>query len=326
MKMVVFGASGFIGSHVVEQLSLAGHDVTAIVRPSSDTGFLSTLKNLKLSTVSMEAPREVLKILKGADVVYNCTARPHPNLPLEEHRKVEVLLARNLAKSTSDAGVKRFVQLSTIQVHGSRTPSTPIDEKTPLRADTPFQQAYIEREKVVQEVGDKTGLETVIYRPASTIGVRDKASFFSRLHAAYKKGQFPLARHNDGATRVSLIDTRDIGRAMEWLGRYEKAAGEVYLGKGFDVCWRDLKEKLDELIGPIPQKGLPPTWLLYGMATVAEWVSRPPKLPALMRFFVLALTHNVIIDDRKLCSTGFATKYGFDESIKAALPDIQARI
>lgn len=325
MNMVVFGASGFIGGHVVEQLNLAGHEVTAIVRPSSDTGFLSTLKNLKLSTVPLEDPREVRKALKGADVVYNCTARPHPNLPLEEHRKVEVYLARDLAKSTSDAGVKRFVQLSTIQVHGSRTPSTPIDEKTPLRADARFQQAYIEREQVVREVGDKTGLETVIYRPASTIGVRDKASFFSRLYSAYKKGQFPLARDNGGATRVSLIDTRDIGRAMEWLGRYEKAAGEVYLGKGFEICWRDLKEKLDEMVGPIPQKTLPPAWLLYAMATVAEWTSPPPKMPALMRFFVLALTHNVIIDDRKLRSTGFATKYGLDESIKAALPDIESR-
>ena len=52
---------------------------------------------------------------------------------------MEVRMARNLALAAFDAGVRRFVQLSTIQVHGSRTPATPIDEKTPLRADTRFQ-------------------------------------------------------------------------------------------------------------------------------------------------------------------------------------------
>lgn len=325
MKTVVFGGTGFIGSHVVEQLVIAGHDVAAVVRPSSNTMFLSSLK-LKLITRPLDDPRSIRKTMEGIDVVYNCTARPHPNLTMEEHRQVEVYLARDLAKAASDAGVRRFVQLSTIQVNGSRTPSTPINEKTPVRADVPFQKAYIEREQVVREVGDKTSLETVILRPASTIGVRDQASFLSRLYLAYKKGQFPLSRHNNGATRVSLIDTRDLGRAMEWLGRYEKAAGEIYLCKGFDVCWRDLKEKLDQLIGPIPQKKIPPAGLLYLMATVAEWISRPPKIPPLMRFMILALTHDVIIDDSKLRSTGFETAYGFEESIKTALADIQSRM
>ncbi len=106
-------------------------------------------------------------LARNNGVLQHCS-RPHPNLSFDEHRDIEVRMARDLAVAASDAGVRRFVQLSTLQVHGSRTPATPIDEKTPLRADTHFQQAYIEREQVVCEVGDKFNLETVIFRPASS--------------------------------------------------------------------------------------------------------------------------------------------------------------
>ena len=325
MKAVVFGGTGFIGSHVAEQLVISGHEVTAIVRSSSDTQFLSTL-GLNILPLALDNAHDIRRVLGGVDVVYNCTARSHPNLTIEEHREIEVQMTQNLAMAASDAGVRRFVQLSTIQVHGSRTPFTPINELTPLRADTLFQQAYIEREHVVREVGAKTGLETVIFRPASTMGVRDQASFFSRFYLAYKKGGFPLVRHSQGGTRVSLIDARDLGRTMVWLGEFEKAAGEVYLGKGFDICWRDLKDKFDQLLGPIPQKKLPPAWLLYAVATAAEWMSPPPKIPPLMRFMVLGLTHDVIIDDNKLKQTGFQIRHEFDESFKTALDDIRSRM
>lgn len=324
MKAVIFGATGFIGSHVAEQLRIAGHEVTAMVRRSSDTSVLSSL-GIRHYACDMSRENEVARALEGSDAVFNCTARPHPNLTLEEHREVEVKLASMLARATAAAQVKRFVQLSTIQVHGSRTPSTPISEATPTRADTPFQQAYIEREQAVLDVGLKTGLETVIYRPASTIGVRDQASFYSRLYHAYKAGKFPLTRHNNGATRVSLIDTRDLGRAMEWLGRYEHAAGQIYLSKGFDVCWRDVMESFARYVGPIPQKKLPPVWVLNIIANIAERLAPPPKVPALARFMVLALTHDVIIDDSKLKATGFRTLHDFHSSTSTALRDIVGR-
>lgn len=240
MKVAVFGGTGFIGSHVVEQLVTAGHDVSVMVRlASSNLQFLATLSLNRIS-LDLKSDKDIRHALERIDGVYNCTARPHPNLSLDKHRVVEVHLARSLALAAADAGVQRFVQLSTIQVHGSRTPEHAIHEETPLHADTPFQQAYIEREHVVAEVSAKTNLETVIFRPASTVGARDQVSFFMRLYQTYQKGLFPLDRHNKEGTHLSLIDTRDLGRAIVWLGELPKAAHQVYLGKGFDVPWRDL--------------------------------------------------------------------------------------
>lgn len=57
---------------------------------------------------------------------------------------------------------------------------------------------------------------TIMLRPASTIGVRHKSSFFARLYATHTSGQYP-----NGTVKVSLVDTRDIGRAMAWLGTYQ---------------------------------------------------------------------------------------------------------
>jgi nucleoside-diphosphate-sugar epimerase len=323
VKTVIFGGTGFIGSHVTEQLVLAGHDVTAVVRHGSNTNFLSSL-NLDIKEISFDNSRNISKVIEGAEVVYNCTARPHPNLTMEEHREVEVYLTRTLAEASADAGAKRFVQLSTIQAHGSRTAGAPIVETSPLDPSTPFQRAYVEREEVVNEVGAQKGIETVIYRPASTIGVRDLASFFSRLYMGYREGKFPLARGADKYTKVSLIDTRDVGRAMEWLGGLSSAAGETYLGKGYDIRWVDIKNLFDKLLERVEQKELPPKFMLYIIATVSEWLVRPPKIPPLMRFMVLALTNDLVIDDSKIRKTGFEPKYGFMESAKTALADIQA--
>ena len=124
VKAAVFGGTGFIGSHVVEQLVSSGHEVTAIVHPSSDRQFLSTL-SLNVLPLALDNDRALRLALEGIDVVYNCTARPHPNLSLDEHRDIEVRMARDLALAASDAGVRRFVQLSTIQVQsGNRHFST----------------------------------------------------------------------------------------------------------------------------------------------------------------------------------------------------------
>ena len=137
---------------------------------------------------------------------------------------------------------------------------------------------------MIREVGDKFNLETVIFRPASTIGMRDRVSFFTQLYRAYQQGRFLLARHNQGRTRISLIDTRDLGRAMVWLGALTEAANKVYLGKGFDVCWHDLQG------GSRPQSFFTP-WPPWPSG------SRLPQKPS--------LTHDVVIDDSKLKHTGF---------------------
>ena len=314
MKATVFGASGFIGSHVAEQLHLAGHEVLAPVRVSSDRSFLDSL-GVRVVEVDFADPASLERAITGHDVVFNCTAQVQASIA--EARKVDVVLTHRLMQVASGAGARRFLQLSTIVAYGFGITADPVDESAPCRPTHDISNVAIEREQAVRETGRETGIEYVLLRPASTIGARDKASFFSRMYKAHAANAFPMI--NGGKARFSCVDTRDIGRAMTWLAELPEAAGETYLLQGFELSWAGLKQLLDEHRGVVAKAMDIPRWLALPVAAVQERVSRRPQLT---RYAVEALSHDRLWDDRKIRKTGFSPTYGLEESVRSALGDL----
>ncbi|MGG1689032.1 NAD-dependent epimerase/dehydratase family protein [Heyndrickxia ginsengihumi] len=302
MKAVVFGGTGFIGSHVVEQLCLAGHQVTTVVRNTSDLTFLESL-GVEIVKIDFSNQKNIGKVMEGNEVVYNCTA--NANLYTENmERLVEINLTQKLIEAAALHGIIRFIQLSSIVIYDFSSDEA-IDESYIPKAESVIQKVMFERENIIQTIGKKTGIETVILRPASTIGVRDKKSFFSRLFTAYLNNQFPLVGKGD--TKVSLIDTRDIGRAMEWLGKYQIPKGDngIYLLKGFDTTWYKLKKEIDRVTG----KNVKTVQLPMSEETIT----------------VKNFTVNRIWNDRKIKSLGFHTKYTLTDAVESSVRDILSR-
>lgn len=238
MQAIVFGGTGFIGSHVVEQLLLAGNTVTVIVRSTSNLAFLSTL-DVRIEVMHVFEPSQLVPIMKRHDVVYNCTGNVNMHTKIENQRLVDVELTRILIYCAVLAGAKRFIQLSTIMVYGFDKNTVSYNELSKTDPTYTFQKVAIEREETVLQIGAKTGMETVILRPASTIGVRDTASFIATLYKAHRNNKFPLI--GNGTAKVSFIDTRDIGRAMVMLGEISKTDQSIFLAKGYDSTWLELK-------------------------------------------------------------------------------------
>ncbi|OGW59459.1 MAG: hypothetical protein A2V83_05780 [Nitrospirae bacterium RBG_16_64_22] len=322
MKAVVFGGTGFIGSHVAEQLVRAGHEVTAVVRPTSKTAFLESLKIPVLKADFSDADH-LARLIQGHEVVYNCTANVKFHLSMEDHRAVEVHLTRRLVEAAAKAGARRFVQLSTIKVYGCDLPATPVDEAYPCRPDFPFEKVSLEREQVVRDVAARTGLDYAILRPAGTIGSRD-TSFFSFLYKSHVGGGFPMI--GGGTARISLVDTRDIGRAMVWLGTLPEARGEVYLLRGFEASWMDLKEAIDRVRGVTAKVRRLPPGLAMGLARFFEWVTPYGGSPWLTRLAVRSMTANALFDDSKIRRAGFATIHdSLEETLSNAIADLEGR-
>lgn len=317
MKAVIFGATGFIGSHVAEQLFLVGHDVLAPVRKGSNHTFLDTLG---ISTVEMNFSdsASVERTIAGCDTVFNCTASVGASLV--EARAVDVTLTERLMRAAAQFHTKRFVQLSTIVVYGFDIEANPADESMATRARYRVTKIAVEREQIVRKIGRETGLEYVILRPASTIGVRDKLSFFSRIFEAHAANAYPLI--DGGKHSFSCVDTRDIGRAMEWLARYPEAAGETYLLRGFEFTWAGLKDLLDQHRGVIAKTVNIPRWFAMPYATLQEHIMRNPQLT---RYAVDALSRPRVWNDRKIRQTGFHTRYGPEASVRDALADFTDR-
>ncbi len=308
MKAIVFGGTGFIGSHTVEQLRLKGHEVTAVVRQTSETSFLDNL-GVRVVRVDFSRTESFGEIIKGHQKVYNCTADANLSTEVNLEAPVEIELTRKLLKQAALNGVERFIQLSSIVVYDFRT-NKPITESYDIRPEYPIQKLLLKREEIVQEIGKETDMVTIILRPASAIGSRDKASFFSRLLKDHSDNKFPILKN--GQTIVSLIDTRDIGRAMEWLGTYKTFTKKqnVFLLKGFDTTWGSLKTAIDEARGKVAS--------VRDLSKIVE--ESTPLSYALSTF-----STNRIWDDEKIRSLGFKTKYSQTESVQNAVRDLIKR-
>lgn len=304
MKAIVFGSTGFIGSHVVEQLQLAGHQVTAAIRDTSNTTFLESL-GVNVVRIDFSNPEAIGKAIEGNEVVYNCTADTNLHTQNSLDAPVETKLTKTLIETAVSQGVSRFIQLSTIVVYDFKS-NNPIDESYVSQPEYLTQRVAIEREKVIEEVAKKTGIETVILRPASTIGIRDTKSFFARLFTAHTNDQFPMVGNGD--TKVSLIDTRDIGRAMEWLGTYEKPKADngVYLLKGFDTTWFQLKKEIDRQTGRNAK--------IVQLSTSEQTI------------MVKNFTINRIWDDNKIKKLGVNTRYSLTDAVEASVYDLLNRV
>ncbi len=304
MRAIVFGGTGFIGSHVVEQLHLAGHQVTVAVRGTSDISFLKSL-GINAKTVDFTNFTAIRKVLSENEIVYNCLASGSQDISQRNSEAlVEITLTKRLIEAAILEGISRFIQLSTIVIYDFKSNDS-IDEKYISHPEYDIQKINLEREKIVREAGERNQIETIILRPASTIGSRDAKSFFSILFMAHLSDQFPIV--GNGEKKVSIIDTRDIGRAMEWLGTYEKPKEDngVYLLKGFDTTWYGLKTEID-----------------WALEREAKTIQLPTIEKSLMidNFMV-----NRIWNDEKIKSLGFNTKYSLSEAVETAVNDLRTR-
>lgn len=304
MKAIVFGGTGFIGSHVVEQLRFAGHQVTAIVREKSNITFLEKL-GVNVVRIDFDQFNEIRKAINGYDVVYNCTADTNLHTDNRLNNPVEITLTKMLIEAASMQRIRRFIQLSTIVVYDFKS-DEPMDETYQSNPEFPIQKINLEREKMVQEKGKNAGMETIILRPASTIGKRDTKSFFSRVFTAYMHDQYPMVGNGD--TRVSLIDTRDIGRAMEWLGTYRKSKEDngIYVLKGFDTTWLGLMEEIERATGR--------------KTKVAQQSAFEKTI------MVKNLSVNRIWNDSKIKELGFHTRYTLHDAVTLSVHDLLSRV
>lgn len=310
MKTAVFGATGFIGGYVTEQLKITGHEVTAVVRAGSDTGLLKQW-GVPVTVADFTGAESIARALAGTEVVYNCLANPRFHRAPREWGDVEVVLTRRVAEAAARAGARRFVQLSTVKVYGWRMPAQPVDETFPCQPEFPYERQFGEREQAVRSVAAATGLDTVLLRPAGAIGARYR--FVARLIAEHRGGTFSVI--GDGTVRSSFIDARDIGRAMAWLGEHAPAAGQTYVVRGFEASWLDLKTQLDAVHGHVAKLRSLPVPIAYAIGSALEWLTPTSREPALTRLIVRYASNPAQLDDRKLRATGFSTRHDLATSI-----------
>ena len=186
-KVLVTGAGGFIGSHLVEALLEKGANVRAFVKYNSrsDWGMLSDLpsesqKSIEVIPGDIRDPFVVRKAVSGCDYVFHLAALigiPYSYIAPEDYVAVNVLGTVNILQACRDEGTVRLVNTSTSETYGTAQ-YVPIDEKHPLQGQSPYSASKIGADKMVESYYHSFELPVVTVRPFNTYGPRQSARAF----------------------------------------------------------------------------------------------------------------------------------------------------
>lgn len=164
---LITGASGFVGSHLMREMLQRGLPVRGVSRQN---------KPGLVAIPSYNATTNWPAYLSGVDVIVHLAARVHvmretATDPLSAFREANVEATLSLARQAAKAGVKRFVFVSTIKVNGEQTePTKPFASDDPINPQDPYAISKAEAEAALLALGQNTGMEIVILRPALIYG------------------------------------------------------------------------------------------------------------------------------------------------------------
>ena len=222
-KVLVTGANGFLGRPLCSLLQKEGHEVFAVDVCSADGPWE------ELRAVDLTAPGACEGLCHGVEAVFHLAAKTHavsrsPNEE-QEYRALNVELTRNLVTAAVAARVKRFVMMSSVKVMGEGG-FEPLDETAPPRPDSVYGRTKWEAERLVHEAGTAQGIHTGVLRAPLIYGPAVKGNLRS-LISAIKRHRFPPLP--DTGNRRSLVDVRDVARALVLIAYHPGAAGGTYL-------------------------------------------------------------------------------------------------
>ncbi|WP_458718171.1 NAD-dependent epimerase/dehydratase family protein [Pseudomonas gregormendelii] len=260
MKVLVTGASGFIGAALCKKLDQDGAEVIALLRKN-----VPELVDIEQVICELDDVAKIRQALIGVDVVVHLAGRAHRlneklSDPLAVYRKINRDLAVLIAELSMDAQVKRFVFVSTIAVNGMETGVTPVNELSePHPAKAYAVSKYEAENELVRLLKDK--MELVIVRPPLVYSGRAVGNF-ERLLKLVKLG-IPLPFASVTAKR-SIISLGNLLEFLILVLTHPKAANELFVvSDGVDISLPEMLRLLAEGMGKHPNVFPVPVRLLH---------------------------------------------------------------
>jgi nucleoside-diphosphate-sugar epimerase len=244
MKVLVTGASGFLGSHVAEQLAAGGHAVRALVRKTSSRKHLEDVPRIEFAEGSVEDAPSVARAAEGVDAVVHIAG-------IVKARNSEEFFATNvggtqnvLAAAKGSPTVKRFVFASSQAVAGPSEDGSPVPIDREPRPVTHYGRSKLASEQAVLDEKDR--LHVVVIRPPLIYGPRDTATleFFQWVARGVR------LVYGDGGNTLSVIYASDCAAAFVRALTADVPSGARYFVEDGRVhVWRDVIGEIEHAVG-----------------------------------------------------------------------------
>jgi len=259
MKVLITGATGYLGAHVAARFASAGHEVLALVRPGKENRLPSGCRAVPGDVLD---PASIERALAGCDALVHMAALV--KMWVRDRRQFDRVNVEGLAavlRAAEKLGVRRILYTSTIAALGPTGPE-PLDE-THERVDFEFRTDYERSKWVAERVAverAKNGAPLVIVYPGVVYGpgASTEGNLLDRLLRDYLAGRLK-ARLGRRPARICYAFIRDVAEGH--LQALEKgASGRGYILGGENVTQDELFSLLQELTGLPPPRGTMPFW------------------------------------------------------------------
>ncbi|MCD4707523.1 MAG: SDR family NAD(P)-dependent oxidoreductase [Candidatus Sabulitectum sp.] len=239
-KVLITGANGFIGSHLVEKFLREGHQVYGLVRTTSD---LSLIKDMEVSLLYGDITDygSVEKSLNGIDLLIHNAGLASDWGSMESFRKINLEGTKNVTTAAEKNGIRRIVYMSSTAIHGfnHEHPASEDDTKNPVFN---YGISKLEAENWIFTFGRKHGIEVTAIRPGNVFGPRDH-TFIEKYIKAMTSGKIAYVNKGQSLTCPTYIG--NLVHGVYLASFHEKAPGEAFIiTDGLRINWKNFTEAI----------------------------------------------------------------------------------
>ena len=277
MKVFITGASGFIGTHLVERLVQTEHELYCLVMKTNHVTRLKAL-GVTLITGDVTDKTSVVEGMRGCDWVINLAniySFWEPNNQI--YTDVNVEGTRNVMEAALETGVSKVLHVSTGLVYG-KPADDPFTEESavgPVRYSEYARTKYA-GDLSAWELYEKKGLPLVMIYPASVLGPGDPKATGQYIQDLIHR-RLPVTAFHDSI--LTFVHVRDVAEAIVRALEKEDNVGEKYLVGKHQLSFREANEMISEISGvPLPKIRLPDSLVMIN-ASLLRWLADLTKKP-----------------------------------------------
>jgi len=255
-RVLVTGADGFIGSHLVEMLISKGYQVKALSQYNSfnNWGWLEDISckdKIEVITGDIRDPHFCIEITKDIDIIFHLAALiaiPYSYLAPDSYLDTNIKGTLNICQAAKENGIIRVIHTSTSEVYGTAQ-YVPIDEKHPMQPQSPYSASKIAADAMAMSFYNAFDLPISIARPFNTYGPRQSArAVIPTIITQIANGMKEIKLGDTSPTR-DFNFVEDTCRGLLSIAENDQTLGEtINIGSGFEISIFDTLEIIKDLM------------------------------------------------------------------------------
>jgi len=274
-KVLVTGATGFVGTHLCKSLAKNNIELKIIVRTQlTEFNGEQIICDLSCDTVNKD-------IFSDIDVVYHLAGYAHDlkegKDAADKYQKINVTATQDLAKKAAIAGVNKFIFISSIKAGGTPHNKECADEEYPGQPDGIYGESKRQAELLLLELGVSSEMEIVILRPALVYGNGVKGNLQMMLNGI-KKGWFPALPKIDNIR--SMVCVEDLVFVIMLVSASNEANGEIFIvTDSHKYSSREIYDEMRRALGKKPTRVFFPQFIFCLLAKIGDGIGKIIKFP-----------------------------------------------